>query len=321
MHSHHSHSGDYVAHASDTLEAVVQRACDLGFAQYCLTEHMPRLEDRFLYPEEIERGYRCLDLTDNFNRFLAHAQTLQRRYNAAGGTKLLVGFEVEGLNAAHIEYTKQLLAQPGINMTVGSVHFVNEIPIDFSAELWLEAMLRAPGGTARALYAQYFELQHQVIAQLHPTVIGHFDLIRLFAPADAIDPSSGKRLAEVDLATDWPDVWALVVRNIESAALYGALFELNSAAFRKGWLSPYPHRDVCDAIKQYGGARFCLSDDAHSVSQVGLNYHKVWDFVQDLGLEYIYNLDIDGAKTTVARQRVQHLLESAFWDQYKRKRR
>lgn len=51
--SHHSHSGQFCGHATDTLEEVVQRAIALKMQVFALTEHMPRDQDSDLYPEEV----------------------------------------------------------------------------------------------------------------------------------------------------------------------------------------------------------------------------------------------------------------------------
>ena len=83
------------------------------------------------------------------------------------------------------------------------------------------------------MYNDYFELQYKVITQLKPTVVGHFDLIRLLQPEDDIDPTTGKLTKDVNLEIDWPDIWQLVIRNIKFVKLYGGLFELNSSALRK----------------------------------------------------------------------------------------
>ena len=56
-------------------------------------------------------------------------------------------------------------------MSVGSVHFVNEIPIDFNKELWFTRE-STQSKITRELYNDYFELQYKVITQLKPTV-GH----------------------------------------------------------------------------------------------------------------------------------------------------
>lgn len=316
MHSHHSHSGDYVAHATDTLEAIVSRAEEMGFSAYCLTEHMPRLDDRFLYPEERDREYTTDVLEQNFGAFLRHAVRLQKAYSARNGMQVLVGFEIEGLDQNHIAYARKLLDDPnGVNMAVGSVHYVHEIPIDFNSELWLAAQQKTAEKTARALYRDYYALQNQVIEGLKPSVVGHFDLIRLFAPAGQTDPTTGKTIADIDVQKDWPEVWDQIVANIRKVVEYGGLFELNAAAIRKGWALPYPQADVGREIARLGG-RFCLSDDAHSVAQVGLNYAPMWKYVKDvLQLESVFYLALEGEKTVVRSVTVEEASKSVFWRQ------
>ena len=55
MFSHHSHSGQFCAHAKGSLEDVVLEAIRQGFTTYALTEHMPRYRAEDLYPEEVRR--------------------------------------------------------------------------------------------------------------------------------------------------------------------------------------------------------------------------------------------------------------------------
>lgn len=316
MHSHHSHSGQYVAHANDSLECMVERAEANGFTHFCLTEHMPRLDSRFLYPEEIELEFTVNTLAETFDDYINHAVSLQDQYNFKKPMKLLVGFEIEGIDESHINYAKQLIHNSKINMTVGSVHFVNLIPIDFNSELWLRARDSTREKTSRGLYKEYFQIQYQVISQLKPTVIGHFDLIRLQEPIDEIDPTTNKKLGDIDIRQDWPDVWELACRNIKYAIDYGALFELNSSAIRKGWETPYPKRDFATIIDQFGG-KFCLSDDSHGTTQVGLNFQKVLEYAISLNLKNLYYLDLDETKTLLVKSiSISELRQSKFWKQY-----
>lgn len=308
MHSHHSHSGDYVSHAVGSLDQMVQTAIDRQFTHFCLTEHMPRLHDKYLYPEELEKKYTTANLHENFDNFLGHAQVLKKEIK---DLTLLVGFEVEGLDDEHIAYARELMKTT--DMCVGSVHYVNGIPIDFSTELWLKA--RDELGGTRALYKEYFDLISKVL-ELEPQVVGHFDLIRLFE-VDDVDPTTGKTLSAVNIQTDWPDVWEAIVSNIKKVVSYGGLFELNSAAIRKGWSSPYPRKDMAKLIISLGG-KFCLSDDSHAYTQVGLNYHKVWDYVLDLKLDKVYHLDLQDGQVVVVGDSVEELSKAKFWDQFQK---
>lgn len=313
MHSHHSHSGDYISHAVGSLEQMVKTAQERQFTQFCLTEHMPRLDDAYLYPEELDKDYTKKNLEEAFTKYLKHANEIKAIINTQNKMKILVGFEVEGLDQCHIDAAVEL--SKVTDMCVGSVHYVHGIPIDFDEEKWLAA--REVSGTTRQLYKDYFDLQYKVLSCIKPQVIGHFDLIRLFQ-VDEVDPTTGKKVSNINIEKDWPDVWLVIKRNIEYAASYGGLFELNSAAIRKGWSTPYPRQDIGELIIASGG-KFCLSDDSHSYAQVGLNYHKLWDYVLNtLKLEFIYHLDLDeSGKSVVVQDSVAELSKSPFWDHYK----
>ena len=319
MHSHHSHSGTYVSHGADDLDSIVASAERKGFTVFCLTEHMPRLENKYLYPEETAKNYTTDNLKKDFGDFLSHAKEIQKKYNEHGKMRVLVGFEVEGINEEHIQYSKSLLDNgiTKINLSIGSVHYVNDSPIDFNQELWFEARDKCENKSTRSLFYKYFEAQFAVLKGLKPTVIGHFDLIRLFSPQNERDPSTDKLIKDVDLKIDWPEVWALVETNVKLVVEYGGLFELNSSAFRKGWNSPYPLMDICNCIVENGG-KFCLSDDSHSIVQVGMNLHRAFAFARDvLHLTHIYHLEVDGNNDTkVVKNSVEEIDTMQFWKQY-----
>lgn len=40
------------------------------------------------------------------------------------------------------------------------------------------------------------------------------------------------------------------------------------------------------------GGRFCLSDDSHGIDQVGLNFHRVLDFVETVGISTLHYLQL-----------------------------
>lgn len=318
MHTHHSHSGDYVAHAADTLEGVTGKALEMGFETFCMTEHMPRLQNKFIYPEESELNYTIESMEQLFDRYYTHARQIQKQNLARGSqTRFLVGFEVEGINDEHIEYSAQLMKKYNGDMCVGSVHFVKEIPIDFDRPRWEQA-LAACHGSIRELFHEYFKLQYKVISRLKPMVVGHLDLVRLYARDDDFDETTGKAYKDIEIARDWPEVWAQVIANLEFVRGYGGLVELNSAAIRKGWSSPYPQLDLAQLVIKHCDARFCFSDDAHSIAQVGLNYHKVLEYAADaLHLQRIYYLDyVKEGEVAVKTVGIEEVRRSAFWAQY-----
>lgn len=92
-HSHHSHSGQFCAHAKGSLEAVVLEAIAQGFTLYGLSEHVPRSRDADLYPEEIAAGLTPTALSTQFSAYLDEAHRLKNAHKDE--IELLVGLETE----------------------------------------------------------------------------------------------------------------------------------------------------------------------------------------------------------------------------------
>lgn len=168
-----------------------------------------------------------------FSNFIDEAHRLQEVYSDQ--ITLLIGLETEYILPADIHPLKSLLQSQGrrIEYIVGSTHHVNGIPIDFDLETYQRAVASCSSDPSKQLEAYlcaYFDAQYDLMNHLHPEIIGHFDLCRLYTP---------------DLSLEkYPTVWEKVIRNIQFASDYGALFELNAAAFRKGWSTAYPGEDV-----------------------------------------------------------------------------
>lgn len=109
---------------------------------------------------------------------------------------------------------------------------MHTVPIDFDRPMYEQARQIA-GGTDERLFEDYFDAQLDMLQQLRPLVVGHFDLIRL--KSDDVERSF----------TTWPGVWSRILRNLDFVASYGGVLELNGAALRKGMSEPYPKAEIC----------------------------------------------------------------------------
>ncbi|KAF8531789.1 Polymerase/histidinol phosphatase-like protein [Trichophaea hybrida] len=278
--SHHSHSGQFCHHAKDTLEEIILTAISKGMRVIALTEHMPRDQVEDLYPEEIEAQQTTFDLFQAFATYYNTALLLRGKYGHQ--IHILVGFEAEYIRPSSIGIVRELQELYKFDFFIGSVHHVNSIPIDFNRELYQQARASvAPDATEdHLLFGKYFDIQYEMLTQLRPAVIGHFDLIRLMATDGG----------NSDLMAYGNAVWDKVIRNLEFIKSYNGLIELNSSSMRKGWSTPYPGRDVCKAFMAMRG-RFTLSDDAHAAAQVGLNYHRVVEYAESLGMTELWYLE------------------------------
>ncbi|CUS21000.1 LAQU0S02e03444g1_1 [Lachancea quebecensis] len=328
MHSHHSHSVDYVAHGVDSLEDIVARAVKMQFKLYCLTEHMPRLDPKYLYPEEIT-GKSDIDLKTlqmKFRGFLKHASEIKKRDYS---TKFIIGTEVEGCDTRHIAYAKELMGQNSevLQFCIGSMHHVNGIPIDFNQEEWLKA-LEVAGNNLKQLVIDYFEQQFIMISELKPLVVGHFDLFRLYCSKDVfIDTNSGQRVehthpaalcaAEASFIDLWPEVKSLALRNIKFIASYGGLIEINTSGLRKKLRDPYPGREFAILAKSVEGTRFVLSDDAHGVAHVGVCYNEALAYIDKvIQLDRLHFIEDTSGNIGVNSISVEDLKSQPFWNRY-----
>ena len=177
-------------------------------------------------------------LSKQFDDFIVEAHRLKQLY--APQITLLVGLETDYITTTDLDGLETLLQRHGdrIEYIVGSIHHVNGIPIDFDLPTYqraLESFDIGKGGDRREFFLlAYFDAQYELIRRFKPEIIAHFDLCRLYNP---------------DLRfADFPVVQKLIERNIRFAVDYGALFEINAAAFRKEWPTPYPAEDVVEVL-------------------------------------------------------------------------
>ena len=226
--SHHSHSGQFCGHATNTLEAVVHDAIRKGMSILCLTEHIHR--DRIdFYPGE-EKVHTPESLAQLYAAFYKEARRLQKAY--AEQIHLFVGFESEWIRETSLPIMQGLLDKYKVDLFVGSVHHVHGIPIDYDTTMYHQARELA-GGSDEQIFADYFDAQYAMLQAVQPPVVGHFDLIRL--KSDSPDKS----------VADMPAVWDKILRNLKVVAEYGGVLELNSSSLRKGMAEAYPQVEIC----------------------------------------------------------------------------
>ena len=222
-----------------------------------LTEHMPRTKKKDLYPEEVglttpqcqiilisqqhepaaKNPNYLSAMVDNHRAYILEATRLRQLY--ASRIKILVGFECEWIRQTDLPFIKSLAADPAIDLFLGSVHHVHEIPIDFDRPMYEKAREES-GGTDEKLFEDYFDSQYDMLHDLRPPVVAHFDLIRLYSDNKDKDLKS------------MPGVWRKVVRNLDYCARQGLMIEVNSSALRKGLKEPYPGRSVCEVCIDAG---------------------------------------------------------------------
>ncbi len=252
---HGGHSRAYCNHAEDDLEEILKHYIREGFEWVGITEHMPPVNDRFRYPDEIEAGLTARTMYDRFGQYMDECRRLQKKY--ARDITLYAAFETETYSGS-LSFVQDLRETYRPDYLLGSVHHVDDIPIDMDPAQYHDAAEQAGG--LDALYCRYFDLQHEMIEALSPAVVAHFDLIRIF------DPDYRTRLEK-------PAILERIERNLTLIRERDLILDFNVRSLMKGAVEPYISRSI---LKQALDMSIPVvpGDDSHSVGTVGLNLDR-----------------------------------------------
>jgi len=246
---HGGHSGDFCRHAKGELVSVVERAIELGFTQYGLSEHCPRDRPEDLFADEADLVPD--DLARAFDDYTRAAFAL--RDQVADRIDLLVGFETERLPPGRwAERMRALRASAPFDYVIGSVHDVEGRCIDYSAAQ-THAVAEEIGGV-EAMQIRYFEHVADLVTALRPEVVGHVDLIRKFDGPAAAFSARVSRHAE---------------RALEAALAVDAVLDVNAAPARRGLGEVYPLPAILTRACEMG-VGVTLGDDSHGAHDVGV---------------------------------------------------
>ena len=263
---HGGHSADYCLHARDDLEEIIQAYIDQGFAWVGITEHIPPLNDAFLWPDEIEAGLTAKAIYQQFSTYGPRIRQLQQKY--ADRIRIFLGLETEMYTGA-LDWIRKITRQVQPDYLVGSIHHVNDLGIDYSEEFYQIAARKAGG--LEALYCQYFDAQLHLINALKPRVIGHFDLIRLY------DDHYPQRLRR-------PAIRQRIDRNLSRIKKLGIMLDFNVRALLKGAPEPYISRPILRKARELG-IPVVPGDDSHGVDSVGRYIDEGIRVLRDLGFD------------------------------------
>ena len=247
---HGGHSGQFCNHATDTLEDIIQAYIEKNFLWVGITEHAPAPTRELMYLDEQAAGLTPDFLFSRFGAYMKECRRLQEKYR--NEITIFPALEIETYSG-YETFVPHLIKSFKPDYIVGSVHFVNDINFDYSSELY-ERAAQSVGGIDN-LYEHYFDSQYEMISLLHPAVVGHFDLIRIF------DPNYQQRLSK-------PSIKSKIIRNLELIRRFDLILDFNLRALAKGADEPYVSRPILNVAREFG-ISIVPGDDSHSVASVG----------------------------------------------------
>lgn len=253
---HGGHSSEFCDHAQSSLREMLEAAVQVGYHTFGVTEHAPRVEARFLYPNEIRLGWDVPKIIADFERYAQALPALAEEF--ADRLVVLKGFETEVVPASsYVRLMQEYRHRYEFEYVVGSVHYVDEISIDGSVEDFQRAMEAHNGLDSLAVH--YYHTLAQMVEELHPEVVAHLDLIKLH----------GHRFGLLDT----PAIRRAAEKALEAIRETGGIIEVNTAGYRKGLGEPYPASWLVQMAHRIG-IGFCFGDDSHCVEQVGFGIDK-----------------------------------------------
>ncbi len=263
---HGGHSGEFCCHAKDRLEEIIQAYIKRGFKRVGITEHIPPVNDRFLYPDESKQGLTAQDLYQKFTLYMKEVNRLKQVYKSY--ICIHVGMETETYTG-YIPHVEQLIHDFTPDYIVGSVHHVDDIGFDYSKEEYEKALCHC--GSHEAMYLRYFDLQHEMITTLRPFVVGHFDLIRIY------DDGYEKRLFS-------PKIHKRILRNLHLIKKMGLVMDYNLRPLARGEKQPYLSQSLLKTIKALG-IPVVPGDDSHGKDQAGGHVARAIRTLEKMGFD------------------------------------
>jgi histidinol-phosphatase (PHP family) len=263
---HGGHSGQFCHHATDSLEEIIELYIAKGFPWVGITEHAPGISLELLYPDQRAAGFTPEFLYDRFARYIRECRRLQEKYR--NDIQIFAAMESETYSG-YQQFIPSLIETFRPDYIVGSVHFVDDMGFDYSRDQY-DRTAAALGGKD-ALYCRYFDLQYEMIRLLKPSVVGHFDLIRIF------DPDYRQRLLQ-------PEIMRRIERNLELIKELDLIMDFNLRSLLKGADEPYISRVILEMARKMEIA-VVPGDDSHGLGNIGINMAKSMAILADMGFD------------------------------------
>ncbi len=263
------------------LESYVLAAIEKSFKSIGFSSHSPvPFENKWSMKRE------------KLPNYLSEIQELRVKYKSE--IQIYAGLEVDYLEGLE-DFTKQLLRSE-LDFTIFSVHYLktesNEfIEVDGATDAFLKHFKEFWKQDQDQFVHEYFQAFHQIIDHFEPTIIGHFDKIKLHQfenGKSVIDTKSSVYKKELILA-------------LEKIAKTEALIEINTRAiYKKGLSETYPSFEWLKLAREMN-IPLVLNSDSHSIQELDASFKIVQDQLIENGFETInvlYNNEWQPVKLT-----------------------
>ena len=248
MHMHSHFSGDSEA----TPTALAQKACELGLAGICFTDHLD-----IDYKET--PGLFDLDIP----AYRKEISLLKEKF----ADKLDIGWGIElGLQPYLESENQKIIEENSFDFIIGSTHVVKQVDIYFPPYY--------EGRNEDECYKEYFEeTLKNAQSAVDFDVYGHLDYVIRYGP-NKNQFYSYQKFADI------------IDEIFRSLIARGKGIELNMAGFKYGLGHAHPTMDALKRYKELGGEIITIGSDGHAPEQIAWEFEKAPAILKEAGFEY-----------------------------------
>jgi histidinol-phosphatase (PHP family) len=236
---------------TENVDRYLAAAAAAGIEELGVSEHVYRFRqalDLWRHPLWVENAH------DDLDAYCAFVRT----------TPLKLGIECDFIPGAEAR-TAELLEARDFDYVVGSVHFIGEGDSAVDHDGW---DVWEGSDDPDEIWRRYFEALADCARSGLFDILAHPDLVKVWGRAR---PLPGR------------DLRGFYEPAVEAIAESGIAVELSTAGLRKPVGELYPARGFAEMCVE-AGAPFALSSDAHLPEQVGFEYDRAVEFLDELGV-------------------------------------
>jgi histidinol-phosphatase (PHP family) len=225
------------------------------FAQFVNEAQKKALDEIGFSEHLLDRPVRPIDFFDGYvERFL------QIRKEASMPVRL--GAEVDYF-PDQIAAIRKLIADFPFDYVIGSVHFLEDWPIDSFKELQLYFKK-----DIMKIYEEYFAAIRELCKSRLFDILGHADIVKIFG----YRPES--------------DITRILEDTAQAIAQNDICVEVNTAGLFRPCREIYPSRQLLEMLRQRN-VPVTLASDAHKPEHVGRDFEKALNLIRSVGYTHI----------------------------------
>jgi len=231
-------------------------------------------------------GYQGFDEAHSMSKAVhqEYAETIRSLRDACrddtSAPRIWLGIEEDSLTPAeHREHNRRELDYVIVSTHYFTTDFHGQLLcVDAFPERLHRYVRETLDGDYLAMVKQYYDIHVNALLSARTDIIGHFDLIRIYAAShDLFDENS-------------PEYRRIALDALERAFPCGGILEINTGAMARGYLdTPYPTRELLGAWHEMGG-RITITSDCHFADKLDHAFPEMIKLAKKCGFTTVFRL-------------------------------